>query len=188
MRYGSVTHLPPAQLESLNRLERALGGLPDVADILRHTSEDELAEIIFHYGEERFRGRIARALHRPPYPETSEELAERVAKAVPPHYRVGRLHPATRTFQALRLAVNRELEALEAALPQAYTLLRSGGILAIISFHSLEDRIVKTTFRNFGQQGATIRTKKPIKASKEELARNPRARSAKLRVLEKGGG
>ena len=187
MRYGGTASLPSAQVASLNRLERRLGHLPDVADILRHTSEAELAEIIYTYGEERFRGRIARALHRPPYPASSRDMAARIEKAVPRHYRTGRLHPATRTFQALRLAVNRELEALAAALPQAYDLLVPSGILAIVSFHSLEDRIVKQTFRDFRQKGAHILTRKPISASEHELASNPRARSAKLRVLQRGG-
>jgi len=188
MRYGSRGGLPPAKVDSLNRLQRRLGYEPDVVDILQHTTEEELADILYMYGEERFRGRIARALHQRPHPATGQELAKRVSEAVPGHYRRGRLHPATRTFQALRLAVNRELEALETALPAAYDLLAPGGTLVVISFHSLEDRIVKTAFRRFkAERGARILTRKPISASAAELAANPRARSAKLRAIERPG-
>lgn len=186
MRYGTDTHLPPAQLASLNQLEQRRGHVADVADILAHTTTCELAEIIYTYGGERFRGRIAKALKDTPYPTTAAEMADRIVRAVPGVYRRGRLHPATRTFQALRLAVNRELESLTTALPQAYDLLAPGGVVAVISFHSLEDRIVKNTFRRYADvEGATVLTKKPMRAGAAERVQNPRARSAKLRALQK---
>lgn len=186
MYFGLASQLPPAQLPALNKLERRLGYLPDIYDLLANLSSAELAEIIYVYGEERFRGRIATALKVRPYPLTGAQLAARVANAVPSAYRRGRLHPATRTFQALRLAVNRELESLSAALPQAYDLLAPGGIIAVISFHSLEDRIVKHTMRRYAAvDGAIVLTKKPISASASEISSNPRARSAKLRALQK---
>ncbi len=186
MRYGTADYLPSAQLESLNKLERRIGYLPDVPDLLNGLSATELAEVLYVYGEERLRGRIAKALKERPYPTTGVEVAERVSSAVPGVYRRGRLHPATRTFQALRLAVNRELESLSIALPQAYKLLAPGGILAVISFHSLEDRIVKQSFRRFAAtQEAAILTKKPLTASETERRGNPRSRSAKLRALQK---
>ncbi len=188
MRYGNTGHLPPASIAALNRLERQIGHTPDVSDILRGVSEEELADIIWTYGEERFRGRIARELKQGPPPASSAALAQRISHAVPSFYRRSRIHPATRTFQALRLAVNRELESLEAALPQAWELLTPGGKLAVISFHSLEDRIVKTTFRHMAaEKKAKILTKKPIRGSTTEIATNPRARSAKLRVLQRDG-
>lgn len=186
MRFGTIDRLPPSQLESLNALEGRLNGLPDVQDILERLSISEIAEILEVFGEERFRGRIGKALKERPYPVTGVELAERVSAAVPTFYRRGRLHPATRTFQALRLAVNRELESLTVALPQAYELLAPGGILAVISFHSLEDRIVKHTFRRLARDAnAHILTKKPRSATEIERQENPRSRSAKLRGLQK---
>lgn len=186
MRYGTGEHLPAAYVPALNYLERKLGRLPDVADLLAGLSAAELAEVIYTYGEERFRGRIAAALKTQPYPTTSQALAEVVTQAVPGRYRHGRIHPATRTFQALRLAVNRELESLTAALPQAWARLAPKGVLAVISFHSLEDRIVKHTFRHWATTpGETILTKKPVRAAPEEIAVNPRSRSAKLRAIRK---
>ncbi len=188
MRYGNASSLPAAQVAVLNHLERKIGRLPDVGDILRHSSEEELADIIWSYGEERFRGRIARALHQPPVPQSSAALAERISRAVPGYYRHGRLHPATRTFQALRLAVNRELEVLTVALPYAFQLLAPGGKLAVISFHSLEDRIVKNSFKQLAQEAkARVLTKKPTRARDSETEVNPRARSAKLRILQRDG-
>lgn len=178
MQYG----IPPAvsaQLEALNWLERRLGYLPDARDIIAGLPAGELAVLIRHYGEERYAGRIARALKRSPQPETASQVAERIAHAVPAGYEHGRLHPATRTFQALRLAANRELEALAAALPEAVALLAPGGIIAVISFHSLEDRIVKHFFKE--HEHLTVITKKPITATASEKAVNPRSRSAKLR-------
>ncbi len=170
------------------------------ADLVNKLPEEELARLIARYGEERFARRIARAIvrHRPIH--TARELGELIARVVGRRRGV-RLHPATRTFQALRIAVNDELNALEAALPQAIALLRPGGRLAVISFHSLEDRLVKHVFRREAtdclcpphvlvcQCGhrASLRviTRKPITPSNEEVRRNPRARSAKLRVAER---
>jgi 16S rRNA (cytosine1402-N4)-methyltransferase len=162
------------------------------ADLVNETPEDELADLIYRYGEERGSRRIARliaeARRRRPIATTSE-LAELVARAL--GGRRGKIHPATRTFQALRIAVNRELESLERALPQAIDLLAPGGRVAVISFHSLEDRIVKLFFRAESGYGGErparlqIITKKPIEATEAEARANPRSRSAKLRVAEK---
>ncbi len=169
------------------------------ADIVNQYSERELADLIYEYGEERDARKIARAIVRARPLHTTRQLVA-VIEAVSP--RRGRhLHPATRTFQALRIAVNDELEAVKAVLPQAVAGLRSGGRLAVISFHSLEDRIVKEFFREqsrdlinppyeriYEQERKAILkeiTRKPITPSEEEMRSNPRARSAKLRVAEK---
>ncbi|MDW8403765.1 16S rRNA (cytosine(1402)-N(4))-methyltransferase RsmH [Chloroflexus sp.] len=156
------------------------------ADLVNRLSERELADILFQYGEEHAARRIARAIverrRAQPFQRTAD-LAAVVARAVGGRH--GRIHPATRTFQALRIAVNQELDRLAAALPQAVALLAPGGRLAVISFHSLEDRIVKQ-FLRAEAAGETPRlaliTKKPVVASDAEVAANPRARSAKLRV------
>ncbi len=155
-------------------------------DLLAELPEVDLADIIFRLGEERASRRIARAIVRARdegrLPDRTVALADLVARAarVPGHWRI---HPATRTFQALRLAVNDELGALERGLAAAVSRTLPGGRIAVISFHSLEDRIVKHAFRN----DARVRplTKKPIVAGEPELARNPRARSAKLRIAER---
>lgn len=158
-------------------------------DIIEDWDEEEIARIIRSYGEERFAGRIARAIveARTKRPiGTARELADIVSRAVPGFYRRGRLHPATRTFQALRIAVNDELDALSEAIAHALELVSPGGRLAVISFHSLEDRIVKQAFRRAEDEGAGIRiTKRPIVPSLKERTGNPRARSAKLRIFEK---
>lgn len=161
------------------------------ADVVNTLPERELADVIYQYGEERLSRRIARAIVRAreesPLRATGQ-LVDVIRGAVPAAYRHGRIHCATRTFQALRIAVNRELDVLGETLPQAVRALAPGGRLAVISFHSLEDRIVKHTFREWAAgEGATVRmlTKKPIEPSEEECAANPRARSAKLRVVEK---
>jgi len=163
------------------------------ADLVNQTPEDELADLIYRYGEERGSRKIARliveARRRQPI-STTGQLATIIARALGGRH--GKINPATRTFQALRIAVNRELESLEMALAQAVELLAPGGRLAVIAFHSLEDRIVKQFFRAEsgygGAEGPTrlrIITKKPIIAEAQELRDNPRARSAKLRIAEK---
>jgi len=171
------------------RMDQTTG--PTAADLLRTWSEAELADMIFRYGEERYARRIAReivrARNREPLRGTGE-LASVVIAAVPPVYRHGRIHCATRTFQALRIAVNRELEDLERVFERAADALAPGGRLCIISFHSLEDRIAKQTLRRLSRGPdaiVEIVTKKPVIASDEERRMNPRARSAKLRIAER---
>ena len=153
------------------------------ADIVNDWQETDLANLIYRYGEERLSRRIAaRIVEARPF-ETTTELAAAIAQAVPSRYRHGRIHPATRSFQALRIVVNQELAVLETLLKQAPTWLIAGGRLAIISFHSLEDRLVKHAFKD--NPMLQVITKKPIIASPAEVAVNPRARSAKLRVAER---
>jgi len=148
--------------------------------------EDEIARIIKSYGEERFSGRIAKAIVKKRPLETTTQLAETVSAAVPAYYKYGRIHPATRTFQALRIAVNGELEALEGALDEIPDILAKGARICVISFHSLEDRIVKNRFKDYRQRGVfKIITKKPVRPAPEEVVSNPRSRSAKLRVAER---
>mgnify|MGYP001824850551 CR=1 FL=1 len=153
------------------------------ADIVNHWDETELADLIYQYGEERLSRRIARRIVAQRPFETTTALADAIAHSVPKSYRYGRIHPATRTFQALRIAVNRELEVLEHLLHIAPAWLNPGGRLVIISFHSLEDRRVKYAFR--GDDRLKIITKKPIVADEAEKSANPRSRSAKLRVAER---
>jgi 16S rRNA (cytosine1402-N4)-methyltransferase len=144
---------------------------------------ESLADIIFEYGEERFSRRIARkiAAVREKQPiRTAREFARIVTSAIPKQHPPPRIHPATRTFQALRIAVNEELKSLRIALERIPTRLVPGGRLAVISFHSLEDRLVKQAFRN--TQVWECLTRSPIEASNEEVLRNPRSRSAKLRA------
>jgi 16S rRNA (cytosine1402-N4)-methyltransferase len=161
------------------------------ADLVRDLPETELADLIYHFGEERYSRRIARGIVQARMLgaiETTWKLAAVVERAVPASYRHGRIHCATRTFQALRIAVNRELDVLEPALRDAVDILVPGGRVCAVSFHSLEDRIVKNTFRAMANgPGASLRllTKKPITASDNERNRNPRSRSAKLRVAER---
>ncbi len=162
---------------------------PTAADLVNRLPEHEIERIIREYGEERYArriaGRIAMARASAPL-KTTAELAELVRSAVPAPYRYGRIHPATRTFQALRIAVNHELESLSTFLESALDILAPGGRLTIISFHSLEDRIVKRAFRSFQDGGkGEILTKKPVTASDVETASNPRSRSAKLRAFRK---
>ncbi|NPB08062.1 MAG: 16S rRNA (cytosine(1402)-N(4))-methyltransferase RsmH [Aquificae bacterium] len=157
--------------------------------VVNEYSEKKLSEIIRKYGEERFARKIAREIvkRRKEKPiETTSELAEIVASAVPPSYRYGRIHPATRTFQAIRIEVNKELENLEKALGKTPSLLNPGGRLVVISFHSLEDRIVKRFMKEKEREGVfRILTKKPITPSEEEVRENPASRSARLRAAEK---
>ena len=169
------------------RMDRSQG--PTAAELLRRLSERELADLIYRWGEERFARRIARALleagRREPV-RTTTVLAEVVATAVPRAKWPRHIHPATRTFQALRIAVNDELRGLASALEAAVGRLNPGGRLATIAFHSLEDRIVKQTFRRLQTDGAVrILTKRPTTAAGDEVEVNPRARSAKLRALER---
>lgn len=175
------------------------GVLVSAADLVNTLEEGELADIIFRYGEDRNARRIARAIVRARPFQTTTQLAQAVAAAG--GAREGRIHPATRTFQALRIAVNAELQSVERVLPDAIAALRPGGRLAVIAFHSLEDRIVKEIFRRESTNclcpprqpvctcghKATIReiTRKPVTPSQAEIEQNPRARSAKLRIAEK---
>jgi 16S rRNA (cytosine1402-N4)-methyltransferase len=170
------------------------------ADLVNTLSEAELSDILWQYGEERHSRRIARAIVAARPLVTTGQLADLVARTVG---RREKIHPATRTFQALRIAVNEELEALSEALPEARDLLRPGGRLAVIAFHSLEDRLVKEFYRQEAracicppelpvcvcQHQATLRvlTSKPVRPSAEETVRNPRSRSARLRVAERLG-
>ncbi|MBP0005663.1 MAG: 16S rRNA (cytosine(1402)-N(4))-methyltransferase RsmH [Cyanobacteria bacterium SBC] len=151
-------------------------------EIVNHWDEVELADIFYHYGEERLSRRIARQIVRQRPFRTTLELAESVAQCVPRRVRYGRIHPATRVFQALRIAVNRELDSLQAWLDRSPRSLNVGGRIATISFHSLEDRIVKHHFRNCPQ--LKVLTKKPIVPQADERTTNPRSRSAKLRGAE----
>jgi 16S rRNA (cytosine1402-N4)-methyltransferase len=149
------------------------------ADLVNDTAEVELARIIFTYGEERMSRQIARDIVAGRPFTTTTQLAYAIGGAVPKSYRYGRIHPATRTFQALRIVVNQELSSLEKFLAVAPNWLKPAGKIGLISFHSLEDRIVKHTLRE--NEGLKVLTKKPIIAADLELAANPRARSAKLR-------
>ncbi len=158
-------------------------------DVVNSMREDELANVIFNYGEERFSRQIAEAIvtaRRKQKIETTFELAEIIRKAVPTFYRNGRINPATKTFQALRIYVNDELGAIEEGLAKAWKLLAPNGRIATITFHSLEDRIVKNYFKKLKEEsGAHIITKKPIAPTREEIKNNPRSRSAKLRIIQK---
>ncbi len=167
-------------------------------DLLNTASESEIADILYRFGEEPQARRIARSIVQARPIRTTVQLAEIVKKAYPGH---SRIHPATRTFQALRIAVNDELGAVEDVLPEVVQALRPGGRLAVISFHSLEDRLVKDFFRSESrdrlnppyeqiyevERKATLKeiTRKPITPSAQEIEKNPRARSAKLRVAER---
>lgn len=158
-------------------------------EIVNGWPEERLKEVIREYGEERFAGRIARNIkeaRRNKKITTTKELVEIIEKAVPGAYRRAKIHPATRTFQALRITVNDELSNLRVFLENAFDVLQPGGRLVIISFHSLEDRIVKNFFKEKKLVGqAEVQTKKPIIPSDEEIKANPRSRSAKLRALIK---
>lgn len=170
---------------SMNKEEEAL----TAKEILNTWDEDTLEVILRGFGEEKYSRRIARKIVevRDEHPfETTSDLVNAVRAATPAAYHHGRINPATRTFQALRIAVNEELTALEEGLAKGFEALDSGGRFAVISFHSLEDRIVKNFFRDRVKEGrAKLITKKPIVPSEEEIAENPRSRSAKLRVIEK---
>ncbi len=158
-------------------------------DLVNSLSEKEISSILKDYGEERWHNRIARYIirQRSHHPiETTQELSGIVLKAMPPRKTWQRIHPATRTFQALRIAVNRELESLDILLDKCVDLLKAQGRIAVIAFHSLEDRIVKHKFRALAQSGKIkLVVKKPLWPSEEEAGQNPRARSARLRVAER---
>ena len=169
------------------RMDQTAG--PTAADLLSAVEEEDLANVIFQFGEERFSRRIARGVveaRRLAPVQTTGQLAQIVRRAVP---RRGyqRIDPATRTFQAIRIWVNRELDGLDTFLIEASQRLRAGARLAVITFHSLEDRIVKHTFRALAAGGDALRvlTRKPVIPAEAEVARNPRARSAKLRAIER---
>jgi 16S rRNA (cytosine1402-N4)-methyltransferase len=184
------------------RMDRS--GSKTAADLLSSLSEQELADLIFELGEERWARRIARAIvtHRKTSRfATTRELADLISATVPKTPDSRRIHPATRTFQALRLAVNRELDALQGFLTSALDLLGAGGRLCVVAFHSLEDRMVKEKFRYWsracrcpkdllkceceGRPLARLLTKKAVRPGPEEEERNPRSRSARLRAVEK---
>ena len=164
---------------------------PTAADLVKVLPEKELADLIFSYGEERFSRRIARAIveARKTFAlDTTQALVAVIKGAVPSSYRKGRIHCATRTFQALRIRVNQELDLLQPALQAAVSLLKEAGRVCVVSFHSLEDRIVKHTFRAMAGKDnptITILTKKPVTATQQEIQLNSRARSAKLRVAQR---
>lgn len=185
------------------RFDPEAGG-PSAADLINTGDEKWLADVFYRYGEERHSRRIARAIVAARPVQTTGDLAVIVADAIPKARGKSRqkgkpIHPATRVFQALRIAVNDELGVVERALPTAIDLLRPGGRLAVISFHSLEDRIVKRTFKDAGtevksppgmmldEQDAIVKliTRKPVTPDEAEAVANPRSRSAKLRVVEK---
>jgi len=171
------------------RMDR--GSSPTAAALVNSLSEPRLLQILFEYGEERWARRIARAIvhEREKLPVTRTlQLADLIRRAVPRSGRRQRIHPATRTFQALRIAVNQELDQLGVGLSEAASCLNDGGRLCVISFHSLEDRIVKRTFKALTQAKparARLITKKPVVPGPDEIRMNPRSRSAKLRALER---
>ena len=157
-------------------------------EIVNKWEEENIADILYGFGEERYSRHIARAIvvARQEKPiETTGQLVEVIYSAVPKQYRFGKIHPATRTFQALRITVNKELQVLEIALREIWQHLRAGGKMAIISFHSLEDRIVKNFAKEREKQDGKNLTKKPITPSEIEIQANPRARSAKMRIIQK---
>jgi 16S rRNA (cytosine1402-N4)-methyltransferase len=172
------------------RMDRQQPGT--AADLVMALSEQELADLIYRWGEERWSRRIARAVvqareHEPI--RTTTDLAEIVARTIPRRLWPRHIHPATRTFQALRIAVNEELGGLDTSLAAAADLLGPGGRVVVISFHSLEDRIAKQAWRSLEAAGRVrVLTKRPLTASETEVQDNPRARSAKLRAVERAAG
>ena len=173
----------PLDMRMDDRLAQTAG------DLVNRMDEEELANIIYEYGEERLSRRIARKIVQRRTEqrfETTSDLADIIRGCYPAKDRRGRIHPATRTFQALRIAVNDEMGVLNQLLAQLPSVLASGGRAGIISFHSLEDRPVKQAFAELGATGvATIMTKKPIRPTEREIRANPRSQSAKLRVIER---
>ena len=166
------------------RMDRSQG--QPLSELLQDLEEEQIADVIWKYGEERFSRRIARAIKNHEMVNTTGELAELVSRAYPPKKRYGRIHPATRTFQALRIMINDEMGELDRFLESAGDLLSENGRLVIISYHSLEDRKAKFAFRDFAKrEGFEILTKRPVTASEAELSTNPRSRSAKLRAIKR---
>lgn len=182
MRYGQ-TALPPSSEPAINWLEEKLNRAPEVTDILHGIPAQELEGIMRRYSGERMVGRIVKAIKKNLPINSAKQLATVIAGALPPGYEGGRIHPATRTFQALRIVVNRELEALRLGLAQAEKVLAPKGKIAVLSFHSLEDKIVKQHFKESAH--LEVLTKKPIVARGQEIQENPRSRSAKLRAAMK---
>ncbi|MBF0521656.1 MAG: 16S rRNA (cytosine(1402)-N(4))-methyltransferase RsmH [Candidatus Omnitrophica bacterium] len=158
-------------------------------DLVNSLSEKEIDAIIHDFGEDRWHYRIAHQIVRERMAgpiQTTQDLTRIVLRAVPSYERHQRIHPATRTFQAFRIAVNRELESLQIALENCFDCLKVGGRLGVISFHSLEDRIVKQKFRSLANdKKAILLTKKPLRPTEEEAGTNPRSRSARFRALER---
>ena len=158
-------------------------------DIVNHWSEKNLADIIYGFGGERYSRKIAKAIvlyRKDKEIKTTFDLVKIIDEAVGGNYRKMKIHPATRTFQALRIATNSELDNLHKIIERGFKYLSPKGRMSIITFHSLEDRIVKQEFKKFKQEGyANVINKKPIEPSKEEIINNPRSRSAKLRIIEK---
>ncbi len=171
------------------RMDYADDNKASAADVVNNYSYEDLEEIIRDYGEERFSRQIAERIceTRTKGPiRTTKDLEDIIFHAYPKKLRFGKTHPATKTFQALRIFVNRELEVLEKVLPLLTNMLAPGGVLCVISFHSLEDRIVKHSFKSLKKEfGLEILTKKPIIPTDEEISENKRSRSAKLRVIRK---
>ena len=173
----------PLDMRMDQRMERTAD------DLVNHLASGELEVTLAEYGEERWANRIAKAIvlerNRGPI-RTTQALRKIVCQAIPRRFQSKKIDPATRTFQALRIKVNNELENLRKILAVGWTLLRRGGRMCVISFHSLEDRMVKETFRKLEGEGKMhILTKKPVRPSEEERKRNPRSRSAKLRCAER---
>ena len=170
------------------RMDQQTQGI-SAADLVNTLKEAELEKIISEFGEERFARRIAAAIvmHRARAKiATTKSLADIILRALPKGYTRGRIHPATRTFQAIRIVVNGELDTLAQGLEVCFRMLKKGGRLCVIAFHSLEDRLVKNKFKSLGlEQEGIILTKRPLTASDEECAANPRSRSAKMRAIER---
>ena len=158
-------------------------------DLINNLTQEEISSILWRFGQERFSNRIARRMvdyRKGSMINSTQELANIISRAIPRQKSHYRIHPATRAFQALRIAVNRELEFLEIFLNKISPFMKAGARLCVIAFHSLEDRIVKVRFRDLAKQGGfKLVFKKPLVPRKEEVLENPRSRSAKFRVLEK---
>ncbi|MBI4211695.1 MAG: 16S rRNA (cytosine(1402)-N(4))-methyltransferase RsmH, partial [Deltaproteobacteria bacterium] len=168
------------------RMDPSIG--MSAADWVNSTSEEAMADVFWQYGEERHSRRIARHLcwrREEKRFETTDDLSEEVRKAVPGGFRHMRIHPATRVFQAIRIEVNQELVELQTLLSVGPRLLSIGGRMIVLSYHSLEDRLVKRAFRALDGNGFHLPTKKVVVSSDEEIEANPRSRSAKLRVIER---